>query len=220
MSLRYALLALLTAQPMTGYDLAKSFHSSVGHVWSAPDSQIYPELRRMETGGLIEATAVARSSQATQATKRIYHITALGEQEFRAWMAEPVEYVRERDPAHLRAAYFEWADPDAVREQLRAHVRHWAGLREQWQGQFAAIRDRTHPIFVQRLLISPESERPRIAAYKLFAYEGLIARAEQEIGWAERGLRLADELEPKPPEDVRGKLGEGGGTSPGEEVDL
>ena len=53
MSLRYALLALLTAQPMTGYDLARAFHTSVGHVWHAPDSQIYPELRRMEADGLL-----------------------------------------------------------------------------------------------------------------------------------------------------------------------
>lgn len=219
MSLRFALLALLTAQPMTGYDLAKSFHSSVGHVWNAPDSQIYPELRRMETGGLIEATAVARNTQATHATKRIYHITATGEQAFRAWMATPIEYTRERDPAHLRAAYFEWADPEAVREQLLAHVGHWNELREQWQGQFGAIRDRTHPIFAQRLLISPESEWARITAYKLFAYEGLIARAEQEIDWAERGLRLVDELEPQPREDGGGRLGEDRGTIPGEEVD-
>ena len=48
MSLRYALLAVLTAQPMTGYDLARTFHASVGHVWNAPNSQIYPELHRME----------------------------------------------------------------------------------------------------------------------------------------------------------------------------
>ena len=32
-------------------------------------------------------------------------------------------------------------------------------------------------------------------AFKEFAYEGLIAQADQEIAWAERGLRLIDELE-------------------------
>jgi PadR family transcriptional regulator, regulatory protein AphA len=40
MSLRNALLALLVVEPMTGYDLAKRFGSSVGNVWHAPDSQI------------------------------------------------------------------------------------------------------------------------------------------------------------------------------------
>ena len=54
MSLRYALLALLRVGPLSGYDLQKQFSLSVGHVWHAPDSQIYPELRKMETEGLIE----------------------------------------------------------------------------------------------------------------------------------------------------------------------
>ena len=47
MSLRYALLAILRVGPLSGYDLQKQFHQSVGHVWHAPDSQIYPELRKI-----------------------------------------------------------------------------------------------------------------------------------------------------------------------------
>ena len=30
--------------------------------------------------------------------------------------------------------------------------------------------------------------------FKVFAYEGQVARADQEIAWAERGLRLLEEL--------------------------
>ncbi|TXN29509.1 PadR family transcriptional regulator [Lacisediminihabitans profunda] len=195
MSLRYALLALLTAQPMTGYDLAKAFHSSVGHVWHAPDSQIYPELKRMEAEGLVVATAVARNSRATSATKRIYSISDAGIAAFREWMETPIEYVRERDPAHLRAAYFEWTDPETVRTQLRAHIEHWTEQREQWQIQLGAIRDQSHPITARRLEIFPETEWPRIIGYKIFVYEGLVDRASQQIAWATRGLALVDELE-------------------------
>ena len=50
-SLRSALLALLSSGPLTGYDVVKQFSSSVGHVWHAPDSQIYPELRKMHAEG-------------------------------------------------------------------------------------------------------------------------------------------------------------------------
>ncbi|HXR45767.1 MAG TPA: PadR family transcriptional regulator, partial [Pseudolysinimonas sp.] len=96
MSLRYALLALLTARSMTGYDLAKSFHSSVGHVWHAPDSQIYPELRRMEGEGLLEGTSTQRGTR----SKTEYSITPEGIAAFRSWMAEPLSYAPERDPAH------------------------------------------------------------------------------------------------------------------------
>ena len=101
MSLRYALLALLTAQPMTGYDLAKAFHSSVGHVWHAPDSQIYPQLRRMETEGLITGTSVPWGPRGT---KTRYDITDAGLTAFREWMTEPLEYAREREPASRRTS--------------------------------------------------------------------------------------------------------------------
>jgi len=191
MSLRYALLALLTAQPMTGYDLAKAFHISVGHVWYAPDSQIYPELRRMEAAGLVDGVALPWGDKGT---KTEYHITEAGISEFVDWMNVPLRYTRERDPAHLKAAYFEWADPDAVRGQLRAHVAHYEDQRRQWLEQLESIRDHTHPIFAKRLERYPSSEWPRITAFKVFAYEGLAARAEQEIAWAQRGLRLVDEL--------------------------
>ncbi|MEP6481103.1 MAG: PadR family transcriptional regulator [Rhodoglobus sp.] len=191
MSLRYALLALLTARPMTGYDAAKAFHSSVGHVWHAPDSQIYPELRRMESAGLVTGSQV---QWGPNATKTEYSITADGELAFRDWMATPLEYGRDRDPAHLRAAYFEWTDPASARAHLYAHRAHYLELREQWQGQLGAILDHTHPVVAHRLEIFPESEWERIVEFKAFAYEGLVARADQEVAWAERGIRLVDRL--------------------------
>lgn len=192
MSLRYALLALLTAQPMTGYDLAKSFHSSVGHVWHAPDSQIYPQLRRMESDGLIAGTTVAWGPRGT---KTQYDITPAGLTAFREWMTEPLDYAREREPAHLRAAYFEWTQPDVVRRQLEEHIAHFTEQRTQWVAQRDAIRDRTHPIVQRRLDRYPPEEWDRIVEYKAFAYEGMIARADTEIAWAHRGLALVDRLE-------------------------
>jgi PadR family transcriptional regulator, regulatory protein AphA len=191
MSLRFALLALLTAQPMTGYDLAKAFHSSVGHVWHAPDSQIYPELRRMEHDGLVAGTVVPWGPRGT---KTEYAITDAGVSAFREWMGTPLEYARDRDPAHLRAAYLEWTDDAGARAQLEAHRAHFREQRAQWDGQLRAIRDRSHPIVARRLAIFPESEWQRIVAFKAFAYEGLVARADLEIAWAERGLALLDEL--------------------------
>jgi PadR family transcriptional regulator AphA len=192
MSLRYALLALLTAQPMTGYDLAKAFHGSVGHVWHAPDSQIYPELRRMEREELVTGTPVPWG---TKGIKTEYRITPSGITAFRDWIDVPLEYSLERNPAHLRAAYFEWANPESARLQLLAHIAHYTDQRTMWQAQWESIRDRTHPIVARRLASNPPAEWDRITAYKLFAYEGLIADADQEIAWARRGLRLVSELE-------------------------
>jgi DNA-binding PadR family transcriptional regulator len=114
MSLRTALLALLTVEPMTGYDLYKHFESSVGYVWHAPDSQIYPELRKMEKDGLLQGREVPWGQRGR---KTEYHVTEAGIAAFREWMNGTLEYSRERDPMHLKAAYFEWAEPEAVRRR-------------------------------------------------------------------------------------------------------
>jgi DNA-binding PadR family transcriptional regulator len=176
---------------MTGYDLARAFHTSVGHVWHAPDSQIYPELRRMQADGLLRGDEV---SWGQRGVKTRYTITEDGVAALRRWMTEPLEYTRQRDSAHLRAAYLEWTDPPTARDHLLRHADHFRELREQWRGQLASIRDRTHPIVARRLDAAPESEWRRITAFKEFTYEGLIAQADQEIAWAERGQRLIDEL--------------------------
>ena len=98
MSLRYALLALLRVGPLSGYDLQKQFSQSVGHVWHAPDSQIYPELRKMASEGLIEPEEQTRGRLGT---RRVYHVTDAesARRFFRAhiaqWEAELAQWERE-----------------------------------------------------------------------------------------------------------------------------
>ena len=192
MSLRYALLALLTSGPMTGYEISRRFQSSVGHVWHAPDSQIYPELRKMESEGLVDAEAVEDGGRGE---KRFYRPTETGLTALREWMSVPVKYALDRDPAHLKAAYFEWAEPEAARRTLEAHIAYYEDLLAQWQGQIREVDDGTSPVLSRRLEGRHGDEQRRIAAFKRFAYEGLVARAEAEIGWARRGLRLLNELD-------------------------
>jgi len=193
-SLRQALLALLTVEPMTGYDLSKVFQASVANVWHAPDSQIYPELRHMEADGLLAAVEVPWGPHAT---KREYHATAAGVEAFRAWISQPLNYPRERDPVHLKAAYLEWAEPDAARAQLRAHIDNYVQRRAEWCEKVREIDTGGSAMLEKRLAQVPANEHAGIRAYKRYTYEGLIARADQEIEWAERGLALVDELNPR-----------------------
>ena len=193
MSLRYALLALLAVEPMTGYDLSKRFQSSVSHVWHAPDSQIYPELKRMEKDGLLEGHDVAWGQRGK---KREYHITDVGIEAFRSWMNETLSYPPERDPVHLKAAYFEWAEPASARAQLEAHIENFNARREDWVEKVDEILGDNNAILAKRLAQAPEEDRVRIRAFKKFTYDGLIARADQEIAWAESGLALLEQLSP------------------------
>lgn len=194
MSLRSALLALLRIGPMSGYELQKQFSQSVGHVWHAPDSQIYPELRKMATEELIIAEEQTRGSAGM---RRVYHVTEAGERAFADWMNGPLKYQRTRDAAHLRAAYLESADQDAVYAFLNEHIAHWKSELTVWEDEIATIEALESPMLNRRLEVTADEDREVTIEYKKFAYEGLAARARSEIEWAQRGLKLSKRLERK-----------------------
>lgn len=191
MSLRYALLAVLTVEPMTGYDLSKLFQQSVSHVWNAPDSQIYPELKKMEKDGLLTGAEVPWGSQGR---KREYTISQLGLSAFASWMNEPVAYLPERDPAHLKAAYLEWATHEGALAVLQAHKEHYRSQLDDWTSKYQEIESVTNSLLIKRLASSPQSDHDKIIAFKLFTYEGLIKRAQLEIDWAREGIELLSRL--------------------------
>jgi PadR family transcriptional regulator AphA len=188
MNLRFAILATLSAGPRTGYDLTRRFDSTVGHIWHAPHSQIYPELRRMEDAGLVAADEVPRGPRGT---KRRYRLTDAGLGELRAQASEVAPLQRERDPTRLWAAYLEFAEPSAVVAKFEAHIEHWEEWLGLWTGMLGALEGRDEPQLAERLAGLPAEQHDAVVASKMFAYEGLIARAHMEIAWARRGIELA-----------------------------
>jgi DNA-binding PadR family transcriptional regulator len=191
-SLRHALLGVIKDQPLTGYDLVRHFQGTVGFLWSAPQSQIYPELRRMEAEGLVTARVAPRGRYAQ---KRIYSITDAGMIELRRWATDFMPLPAQRDPVHLKAAFFDLAPLDSVREQLRAHIAQFQWRLEQWQAREDAIRERRAELVEVWLARQPVEEHDNIIRLKIHALEGLIARARAEITWARQGLALCDEME-------------------------
>lgn len=192
MSLRNALLALLSSGPMTGYDAAKKFASSVGHVWHAANSQIYPELRKMEREGLVDTREVPWGSKGE--TKTEYTVNEQGRDALHEWQQEPMAYVADRDPARLKAAYLEWGTPQSAASFLREHISHFENQRRQALDEIHRIETGGNPTLVRRLGNVPEQDRAKVTAFKRFSYEGRVLHAEAEIAWAKRGLELLEEL--------------------------
>ena len=93
--LRIAILSLLADSDYSGYDLSKAFDSSLTYVWAAGQSQIYPELHRLEAKGLIEGVDVPQDGRPD---KRIYRITDAGRSTLVEWADEvPLAYaIRDR----------------------------------------------------------------------------------------------------------------------------
>lgn len=192
MSLRYAALALLSAQPMTGYELVRYFDDTVGLMWAASDSQIYPELRRMERDGLVRAKTVPRGERAA---KRQYKITAKGRAALRTWVSTPIPYPPQRDVHRLQITYGELARLSEARALLTQHLDHYTLRRHQWSTLLDTIKTARFPLLRSRLEDTPPEMHGRILAFKELALEGQVAHADNEIAWARRGLKLIDELE-------------------------
>jgi DNA-binding PadR family transcriptional regulator len=89
MSLRHAVLGLLADSSASGYDLMKSFETSLDHVWHATQSQVYGELGKLTAAGLLEV-----SDEGPRGRKE-YVITEAGRAELRHWLTET-------EPARLR----------------------------------------------------------------------------------------------------------------------
>ncbi|MEV4316055.1 PadR family transcriptional regulator [Actinocrispum sp. NPDC049592] len=191
MTLRYALLALIEAGPMTGYELAKWFDQSVAYVWHAQHSQIYTELRRLEAEGMIEAETLPRGEKAT---KRAYALTPAGCKQLQQWVSQVEAPPALRDPAYVKATYFEYGSYREARAQFRAHRKHYEALRDHYEEHVEQLEQRATALLKRRLAKSPASSHDAIVAYKAHAYRGLIERAKSEIAWAERGLELVDRL--------------------------
>jgi DNA-binding PadR family transcriptional regulator len=94
MSLEHAILGFLNLEPMSGYDLKKSFDNSVRHFWPADQSQIYRTLAQLAEAGRAEIENV---TQEGKPNRKVYHITEAGRQELHSWLNTklPPDEIRE-----------------------------------------------------------------------------------------------------------------------------
>src|ERR1043165_4880357 len=86
MALRHALLAALLEGEASGYQLAKRFDVSVANFWSATPQQLYRELDRLESDGLVQARLVR---QRRRPDKRVFTLTDAGRENLHRFTAAP-----------------------------------------------------------------------------------------------------------------------------------
>jgi PadR family transcriptional regulator AphA len=192
MSLRHAVLGVLSSMPMSGYDMQRYFDESAGYFWPASHAQVYQELRKMETDGLIAGTNAPRGSRAE---KRVYRLTDAGERELRMFTMQPYGYPGERDGLRLQFMYLDLASYEVAREHLRAHIAHHRLAIEHLQARIEGIANRRSALLRSRLANRPVGTHRAIVAYRIHALEAHVARARAEIAWAQAGLVLVAQLE-------------------------
>ncbi len=119
-TLGYALLGLLAREPLSGYALTSQLKGRIGPFWSTTHSQVYPELSRLENGGLVAHRVVEQSDRPD---KKVYSITAEGLKALKEWVTSSVEPRTTRDELVLRAHNAWVADPLEAAIFFREHER-------------------------------------------------------------------------------------------------
>jgi len=84
MSIRHALLALLSEGPKYGLQLAQEFEDRTGEVWPLNTGQVYTTLQRLERDGLAES-----DSDADEGPQKGFRITPAGRDELDVWLRTP-----------------------------------------------------------------------------------------------------------------------------------
>ena len=85
MSIRHALLALLSEGPSYGWKLRQDFEARTGEVWPV-NGQVYTTLQRLERDGLIEADEAE-----VDGAQRRFQLTEGGRAELARWLQTPPE---------------------------------------------------------------------------------------------------------------------------------
>jgi DNA-binding PadR family transcriptional regulator len=86
MTIRHALLALVSEAPKYGLQLQQEFESKTGEVWPLNIGQVYQTLQRLERDGLV------RSDDPDEpGPQKTFTITSAGRRELADWLHTPVD---------------------------------------------------------------------------------------------------------------------------------
>ncbi|WP_327113363.1 PadR family transcriptional regulator [Streptomyces sp. NBC_01341] len=171
--MRLPLLALLAQGPAHGYELKQGLEQLLGSAYPQPNvGQIYVTLGRLEKQGLIEGEDIEQSSRPN---KKVYRLTASGQEALRAWFDKSEDEPRVRDEFFMKLAL---ASETGIADQIsliNRQRRHYLNSMRNLS-KLAAVEDRDNRI--AQLLI-----------------EGAMLHLQADLDWLERCQEELEELE-------------------------
>ncbi|HEY2671907.1 MAG TPA: PadR family transcriptional regulator [Rugosimonospora sp.] len=128
MSVRHALLALLSEGPKYGLQLREEFEARTGEVWPLNVGQVYTTLQRLERDGLIESDGTGEDGP-----QRGYRITEDGGRELDGWLRTPPDLTAPpRDELVIKVLVAVRLPGVNVHEVIQVHRRYLVELMQQW----------------------------------------------------------------------------------------
>jgi DNA-binding PadR family transcriptional regulator len=120
MSVRHALLALLSEGPKYGLQLRQEFEARTGEVWPLNVGQVYTTVQRLERDGLVESDDTEEPGP-----QKSYRISDEGRAELAAWLSTPpADEVPPRDELVIKVLVALRVPGVEVSGMLQAHRKH------------------------------------------------------------------------------------------------
>ena len=128
MSVRHALLGLLSEGPKYGHQLRQEFEARTGDVWPLNVGQVYTTLQRLERDGFVES-----DEQGDDGPQKVFHITPGGRDKLSGWLHTPPDMTTPPRDELVIKVLVALAMPDIdVHAVLQEHRRYLVELMQQW----------------------------------------------------------------------------------------
>lgn len=136
MSVRHALLALLSEGPKYGLQLRQEFERRTGEMWPLNVGQVYTTLQRLERDGLVE------SDGAEDAPQKDYRISDAGWRELSDWLKTPPDMAQPpRDELVIKVLVAAEVPGVEVHDVIQVHRRNLVELMQRYTAVKAGADD-------------------------------------------------------------------------------
>jgi DNA-binding PadR family transcriptional regulator len=126
-SVRHALLALLSEGPKYGLQLREEFEARTGEVWPLNVGQVYTTLQRLERDGFVESDGAGEGPQ------KAFQITGSGAVELAEWLRMPPDLSSPpRDELVMKVLVAIRLLGADVHEVIQVHRRYLVQLMQEW----------------------------------------------------------------------------------------
>ena len=154
-TLRFIILGLLGARPMSGYDIKLAFDRALASYWNAGNSQIYTTLKGLSHEKLVEAEVIV---QKTRPNRKVYHLTPAGQSELNSWLHSDVPERFDKDD-FLTKLFFCGETSDEV------------ALKHLMEHRISLIKQLEHMEWARQQYAERPSRRPRLLEYQMLVRE-------------------------------------------------
>jgi DNA-binding PadR family transcriptional regulator len=192
MSVRHALLGLLSDGPKYGMQLRVEFEAGTGEVWPLNVGQVYSTLQRLDRDGLVSS-----DPDGGDGPQQMYRITDDGLADLHGWLRTPPEASEPpRDELVIKVLIALRVAGTSVAEVVQVHRRHMVELMQQYNRLNSELSD-------------GDMELGIVVDAELFRLDGLIRWLDAVDGRIKRhGPRARMEVAPgdSAPERLRRKI--------------